>query len=226
MAAIGLISIYAITYSTVDSEVLMIPAFLLFASWTGVGFFWIISTWIPSGAIKVGGGSSDRYARVPPTVQVRVLSVLGFLLLPAVSVALNFGPQDLRNDRSAYEHAREIMDVVPEGSIVVSNRERSAFSLWYMRYVEMPGRDVAVIPAPLLAFDWYLDDMHRMFPRRVPQMSGVSAIEALERIILHNSEPGAPVFLTFSNRELAGTYDLERVGRVYRVRLSPNPPKG
>ena len=218
LAALALISVYAITYSTVDSEVLMIPAFLLFASWIGVGFFWIISSWIPNAAFKVGG-SSDGRARVTPTVQVLVLSVLGLLLLPAVSVALNFGPQDLRNDRTAYVHASEIMDLVPDGSIVLSSRERSAFSLWYMRYVEMPGRDVAVIPAPLLAFDWYLDDIHRMFPRRVPAMSGVSSAEALRRILVHNSEGGAEVFLTFSNRELSRTYELERMGRVYRARL-------
>ena len=210
-----MLSVYALTYSTVDFEVLMVPAFLLFSVWIGVGFFWIITTWIP-GVAEGADVSSNGHPALRVSRQPVVLGALALLLIPGFSVALNYRSLDLGDNVTARDHARGIMDTVPDGSIVLSNREKNLFSLWYMRYVDTPDRDVAVIAVPLLQCDWYLRDIHRMFPDRVPSMQGVDDAEAVGRIVAHN-DGGPRVFFTFRNRALADAFDLARVGVVYEA---------
>ena len=94
-----------------------------------------------------------------------------------------------------------ILDAVPDGSVLISQSEESVFSLWYVRYVESPERDVAVIAAPLLQFDWYLQDIHRAFPERIPVLHTTRIQEAIDAIIEHNSG-AARVFSTFINPSL------------------------
>jgi hypothetical protein len=212
LASMALISIYAIMYNSVDFEVLMVPVFLLFSVWVGVGFFWITSTWVRDFASSQR--DSPRWGvRVLASHQVLVLSILGFTLLPLTSVILNYGSQNLSGDYRAFDHASGIMNAVPDGSVVLSNREKNVFSLWYMRYVEQPERDVAVIAVPLMQFDWYLRDIHRLFPESIPAMDGMDPLEALGRIVEHN-DGRAGVFFTFSNPSLSDAVSLSRVENI------------
>ena len=212
LASMAVISVYAIMYNSVDFEVLMVPGFLIFSVWVAVGFFWITSVWVRDFANSQRG--SPRWGiRVLASHQVLVLSVLGFTLLPLMSVILNYGSQNLSSDYSAFDRASGIMEAVPEGSVVLSSREKNAFSLWYMRYVEQPQRDVAVIVVPLLQFDWYLRDIRRMFPERIPALEGTETLETLRRIVEHN-EGRAGVFFTFSTPSLFDAVSLTRVENI------------
>ena len=215
LGSIAVISVYSIFYNTVDFEVLMIPAFLLFTVWLGVGFFWISATWVRDFAdtLTVLWKSG---LRIHAFHQVLILGLLAFVLLPGIAVVLNYGSQNLRDDRTASESARGLMDTVPDGSVLVSTGEKDVFSLWYMRYVEMPGRDVAVIAAPLMQFDWYLSDVHRMYPDRIPAMTASDFPEAFGRIVQHN-DGGARVFFTFRNTALLDSVDLRQVGEIYEA---------
>ena len=221
LASILMISVYATMYNSVDFEVLMIPAFLLFSVWLGFGFFWIMATWI-----RDFRGEWNLFARwrfqVSVADQAVVLGLLGFLLLPAVSVALNYGPQNLRGDRTARDHARALIGAVPDGSVVLSTRERNVFSLWYTRYVEQPERDVAIIAVPLLQFDWYLDNIRALFPERIPAVSATDTSETLGRIVEHN-DGRAGVYFTYTSRSLQNDFNLTAVGRLYEARPKPEP---
>ena len=206
LVSIGLLSIYSVSYNTVDFEVLMVPAFLLFSVWVAAGFFWIMATWIRD--FTEGGGPAWLRVELLASHQVLLLSVLGFLLLPGMSVVLNYGSQNLRDDRGAYEYASSVLDAVPDGSVVLSDGEVSAFSLWYMRYVDRPERDVATIVAPLLQFDWYRRDIHRMFPDRIPAITPTQYPNVLDIIVRHNNG-GAPVYFTY--RFPSATVELTRL---------------
>ena len=217
LVSIAVISTYSIFYNTVDFEVLMIPAFLLFSVWIETGFFWILATWLRDFTEGLGLFQRRRL-RLLASHQALVLSLLGFLLLPGTAVALNYGSQNLREDHRARDHAASIMDSVPDGSVVLSNEERDVFSLWYMRYVDRPERDVAVIAVPLLQFDWYLRDIRRTYPNRVPPITTADFSQALRRFVQHN-DGRSRVFFTFSSPALADSLDLTRVGKVYEARL-------
>ena len=214
-----MLSIYSVTYNTIDFEVLMLPAFLMFSGWTGFGFYWITSSWIAAMAddrgISLMGG-----VRVSTARQATIVTALAFLALPAVSVALNYGSQDLSDDYRARDHARSVRDAVPHGSVVLSNGEKTVFSLWYMRYVEKPDWDAAVIAVPLLQFDWYLRDIHRMFPDRVPLLAPSDLERTITRIVEHN-DGSSRVYFTFRNKFLNESFSLTREaeGAVYEARL-------
>ena len=216
-ASIAIISAFTLAYNTVDFEVPMLMAFVPFALFVGVGFFRIISGWtrIPNGSDQA---ESNGQARPEMSLQVWVLGVLGFLLLPGLTVVLNHGSQDLSGDRTAYDHGMSLIEAVPEGSVVLALVEKDLFPLWYMRYVEQPDKDVAVVAAALLQFDWYVRDTHRLFPNRVPAAVGEDFPGAVVRFLEHN-QGKARVFLTFRNRALVGRVDLQPVGPVFEASL-------
>lgn len=195
LTSIAILSVYSVTYNSFDFEVLMIPAFILFSAWVGVGFARIAGAMTQQADALAKQAAWRRNLLSRPTL---LLGVLAFALLPGASLALNYNAQDLSDDRGALEHAVGILDAVPDGGVLISQREESVFSLWYVRYVESPERDVAVIAAPLLQFDWYLQDIHRAFPERVPVLHTTRIQEAIDAIVEHNSG-SARVFSTFRN---------------------------
>ena len=196
--SIAIMSVYSVTYNSFDFEVLMIPVFILFSVWIGIGFAKIVSALTEQGdALKTQTAWQKSLFSQP----ILVLGVLAFVLLPGMSLALNYADQDLSNDRTALQHAEGILDAVPDGSVLISQTEETLFSLWYVRYVKSPNRDVAVIAAPLLQFDWYLKDIHRTFPERIPVLHTTRIQEAIDAIVNHNSGT-AGVFSTFINPTL------------------------
>ena len=215
IATIAVISVYAVTYNSVDFEVLMIPAFVMFSVWLGIGFFWILWT-VMRWAVNIHLELPRSKIHIQAVHQAMLFSVLGFVLLPGISVAQNYGPQNLRGDRTALEHAASLLDEVSDGAVLLADAERDVFSLWYLRYVEEPEKDVAIVARRLLQFDWYLRDLHRTFPERVPAMTPADASTALTRILEHTSGRFG-VFITFSSPFLQETFNLEKRGKLYKV---------
>lgn len=210
LATIVALSVYSITYATVDSEVLAIPAFALFAVWVAVGFLWtvsIVSDVAAEAKTRLKTGWPGRILANPAPV----LSIIALGALPATSVILNYSSQDLRNDdtdvRGAYVYARLVIESVPDGSVLLSDEEDTAFSLWYMGFVEETERDIAPVVVPLLQFDWYWRNISKRFPDRFPSdgptyvkeaVKTIDVKETVKRIVEHNSG-GASVFFTYSD---------------------------
>ena len=220
LASILVLLVYAVSYNTVDSEVLMIPAFYVFAIWIGLGFLGI-ATGVASWAQDFPRRRVPGWARgldLGPVKVAWALSIVAFLALPVSAVALNFDAQNLRNDRQAYEHARRIFDQVPDSSIILSIGEETTFSLWYMGFVEESDRDVAPIAATLLQFEWYWRDMHRRFPDRIPHEFPAGQPDMLRQIVGYN-EGHNSVFFTYRNAYLTTVFDLEDKGNVYEATL-------
>ncbi len=216
LAIIVLISVYSVTFNSVDFQVLMVPALLTFSIWMGVGFFWILST---LRTVAEDRKEDDGLPRIPvsPERQAIALTVLAFVLVPGMSVVLNYSSQDLSDDRTAVEYARQVFDSVPDGSVVLSDREKNVFSLWYQGYIEEPERDVAVISTRLLQFDWYWDDVRRQFPDRLPA-TDTNVAEAVVNIVEHN-EGNARVFTTFNPQLTSLPFDAAPSGNVFEVTL-------
>ncbi|MCH7745071.1 MAG: DUF2723 domain-containing protein [Chloroflexi bacterium] len=220
LGAMAILSIYSINYNTVDFQVLMIPAVMLFSVWIGIGFISIlsaVSTWAQD---SLGAERSLKLpgVRLAAARPILLLSVIGFGALPFSSLLLNYESQNLSDDRRAYDYAREIIDAVPDGSIVFSSDEASVFSLWYMRYVEEKERDVAPIAGPLLQFDWYWRSIHETYPDRFPAEGPSDFSQAINRIVELNYE-SSRIFFTYPDRFLNDSFELERVGKLYEVRL-------
>ena len=214
-ASIAILANYSLTYATVDSEVLVIPAFLIFSMWAGVGFARVLSVV----AIRAKGRTRDPVQLALDRIGVSaahatmLLGIIAFGALPVTAVILNYGDQDRRNDDLAFTYAEDVFDGVPDGSLIMSMNEDSAFSLWYMGYVDRAERNVAPVAVPLLQFDWYWATLRSMFPDMFLPESSNHIPQALRSIVEHN-DGNAKVFFTYWDRFLDETFDREPVGKL------------
>ena len=217
LASMAIVAVYSITYNTVDSEVLMIPWFLVFSVLVGTGLFWIMSTWVYEAA---EGGNRIRLGRlkVRPLGQALALGLLAMVLVPGASIALNYGPQDISGDRTAFDHSEAVLAAVPDGSAILTNHEKNAFSLWYMRFVEAPERDVAVVAVPLLQFDWYRRDLQLTFPSIIPELASSDLATTIDTIVRTGGDQGA--YFTFNPLLVSDQYGIERQERVWKVTMA------
>ena len=210
------LSVYSITYNTVDSQVLTIPAFMVFTVWVGLGFSHIatgISAWAQRGLSGLKSGP----ARVVASYPLLVLAVVAFGALPLASVILNYDEQNLRGEDQAYRYARVVVDSVPDGSLLLSSEENHAFSLWYMSYVEERERDIVPLAVPLLQFDWYWEDIQDRYPDRIPAEVNTDVNAAIQSVVEHN-DGRSRVFFTFWGRSLDGQFDREESGNLFEAK--------
>ena len=217
LVSIAVLMVYSIIYNTVDAEVLTVPAFMLFSVWVGIGFLWTLSgvaTWLQEARESL----PLRGIREAASHPLLLLGIIAFGALPVTSVILNYSSQNLRSDDRAYEYAREVINTVPDGSVVLSTEEDRTFSLWYMRYVEENARDVATVTVPLLDFDWYWNSIHKRYPNRIPPGVPADLAEGVTRIVEHN-DGGARVFFTYWDLFLYESFELETVGMLLAARV-------
>jgi len=212
LASIIGLTVYSVSYWTVDFEVLTIPTYLVFSVWVGVGAQRLlsgISDW--AGSVR-----EKRWPRAVITTRTFWLLVLvGFAALPATTIVLNYSEQDRRNDRLALELARGIMDSVPDGSLILAADEARTFSLWYLSYVEQRERDVVPISAPLLQFDWYWRDTHERYPDRFPPAPPDDPEQIMSTIMDHAGDDG--IYFTYWHPFLAENFDLQSNGAIYHA---------
>ena len=215
---IAVISVYSITYNSIDFTVLTIPVFLLFSVWIGLGSVSVVTalaSWSDGAARAAPSGPAKLVLSHP----VLVLAAVAFAALPVTSIALNYSSQNLRNDRSALDQSQSIMDAVPNGSVVMSKEETNTIALWYVRHVSNRDWYVAPIAVPLLQFDWYWRDILARYPDRLPAEPTTDVHEALKRIVGHEGASG--VYFTYRDRFLEESFDLREAGRLFEAR-----PKG
>ena len=129
--------IYATGYDTADSYVYLIPAFLLFAVWIGVG------------AHAVLVGLQDRWA---PLVGLAGTAWLAIILAGAWA---NWDILDLSHDRAARDWAAATLAEAPERGLVITGQDGHTFGLWYFQHVEGIRPDVVVVDRDLLGYAWY-----------------------------------------------------------------------
>lgn len=216
LATILLITVYAIAYNSFDFQVLMIPAFLVYGLAVSMGLMWLVAEWLPRVIAPRPQSDKPRFS-LPAYNPALVLIVATFVLLPVLSLVLNYDDQSLRDDREAADLARRMVAEVPDGSVVLAGSETHVFPLWYETYVEQPEREVAVVATLLLQFDWYRRDLHEDFPNLVPAQLPDDIEEAAKAIVRHNLD-GGRVYSTYTNRSLAQEFRVEGIGDLFQIR--------
>ncbi len=210
-AAFALIVIaYSASYEVRDAEVYMIPVVMVFAVWAGLGLYYAADS-----VLTLIEERWPSYLRFRPAES---LAVLALTLVPGVAAALNFGSLDLHSDRTDYKRYSELIGRLPSKAVVMVTSDEDTFGLWYMRYVERRREDVTVVVVPLIQFDWYWNDMHKLFPDRVP----IPAPQDFGERVLQVAESNlgkVPVYTTYQEPRLDEKYTLEKDGDLYRVDL-------
>jgi len=136
---------FAIFYGSYDSQVNLLPVWLVFAVWIAYGL-------------------RDLFALLPGhykfQVSIAVLLIVALIiripfLLPAVDVSKDFQARDF------VDHA--VLEIPPD-SLVFVDGDRNIFALWYAQFALGQRQDMAVIAEGLLPFDWYVENLQQTYP--------------------------------------------------------------
>jgi hypothetical protein len=141
-----LVLIYAFFYDTGDSHVYLLPPLMLLALWWAEGAHYLL---------KVIQRRQPRWLN---------LALAIVLILPFVSLALNWRAADLSKEVSVHAYIDQTLDGVEPGGLVIVRGDGPTFALWYAIYAEERRPDVAVVSGPLLAYIWYRDEVRLLYP--------------------------------------------------------------
>jgi len=139
-------TIFAIIYSTHDSFMYLIPAYLCFAIWVGAGLDGLLSM-LP-----------QHLQRIIPTVSLLVLS---YFFIHAGS---HWRAVDASRDLRAEEFGRQVMEQSPENALVFADGDKALFATWYFHYALGQRPDLVVVSTGLLPFDWYQETLRSTYP--------------------------------------------------------------
>jgi hypothetical protein len=135
---IALYLLFALTYSTADSALYLIPV-------------WMFGAWAIARGLMAVMVATRRIAQRAPLM----ILFLAFALGPALNVLADFPVMDLRNDRTAAAFADRALSAAPAKAIIVTENDGQTFALWYHRHAVGQRFDLAVVDRRLAGYPWY-----------------------------------------------------------------------
>ena len=137
---------FAIVYATHDSFMYLIPAFLCFAIWIGLGL----------------GGVMDIF--VQRFRQIGAAGGLIFILYLFILAENHWTQVDASQDLRAERFGEEVLARAPANAIVFAKGDKAIFTMWYFHYALQNRPDLVVVVTDLLQFDWYQETLHTNYP--------------------------------------------------------------
>lgn len=139
-------SLFAIIYTTFDSYVYLLPVFLSFVIWIGLGL---------DGLLRRAGKHRNAAE----------WAACAFLLIWFVVMTISRWPQvDASHDFRAEQFGSQVMRVAPANAIVFAKSDRAIFALWYFHFALKQRADLTVIATDLLHFEWYAASLRSHYP--------------------------------------------------------------
>jgi hypothetical protein len=139
-------SVFAIGYATRDAFLYLIPAFLCFAIWIGLGL----------------GRLMEYFTKRSNTLGLLIALVL---ILTLVLQAWKVWPNvDASHDQTAESFGKSVLSLAPAHAIVFAQGDEAVFSLWYFQYALRIRPDLAIVSTDLLQFKWYLQTLRSTYP--------------------------------------------------------------
>jgi hypothetical protein len=86
------------------------------------------------------------------------------LLLPLISLLLNFEGQNMRKAQTIRPLASQHLQAAPPDAILFMSGEGSLFALWYFQHVEGQRPDLILLDENLFAFDWRRRQLQNQYP--------------------------------------------------------------
>jgi hypothetical protein len=143
---VSVFSVFAVVYSTTDAFMYLIPAFLCFSVWIGIGLGGLMDA------------TSLRYRWIGPLIG----SV--FILALFIQAGYHWPQVDASRDQRAELFCEDVLRIAPANAIVFAKSDRAVFSLWYYLLALQERPDLAVVATDLLQFDWYQQTLHSRYP--------------------------------------------------------------
>jgi hypothetical protein len=137
---------FAIFYRSDDSYMYLIPMYIAFSIWIGLGIAGLVNE-LSSRLPKLGLGLS--------------LILMSYFAGRAVT---QISEVDASHDHRAESFGKEVLSAVPENAMVFAKGDRAVFALWYFHFALGERSDLAVMASDLLHFDWYQETLQSTYP--------------------------------------------------------------
>jgi lipoprotein signal peptidase len=142
-------TLFSIQYNVIDSFVYLLPVFLVFSIWIGLGIGQIIHF-------------ISHYQQ--QSGWIILLICLAYLSLLAAS---HWSQVDASHDLRAEAFGSQVLSEAPSGAILFAEGDRTVFTLWYFHYGLRLRPDVIVLANSLLPFDWYRENLRYIYPNLI-----------------------------------------------------------
>jgi hypothetical protein len=136
---------FPLIYNTRDSFLYLLPCFLCFSIWIGIGLNGLLNS-----------AHLSRWFHL--TIG------LIFLLVLFIRVGIHWPLVDASHDNRAENFGREMMTQIPENAIVFAKGDQAVLALWYFHYALQQRPDMAIIATDLLQNEWYQDMVRANYP--------------------------------------------------------------
>lgn len=139
--------LFADHYDVTNSYIYLMPIFLSFAIWVGLGIFGLVVF-----------GRRHGWQWVPTLLGIAFALYLGLRLTDSWILV------DASKDMRAERYGSIIMDSLPSDAIVFTNGDRSTFAVWYFHFALGHRPDIRVVASDLLEYDWYRENLEKIYP--------------------------------------------------------------
>jgi hypothetical protein len=140
-------SVFAVGYNSSDSYVLLIPAYLVFALWFGLGV---------ARLFEYAAGMAGSSFLLP-------LAVLAAGLLIGVNAWDQYPVVDASQDNRAVDFAAQILEEAPQDALLFVRESEDVFTLRYYTYLTGRRPDIALLSGTII-FDWHQESMRQIYP--------------------------------------------------------------
>lgn len=154
----GLLTIIILNPAPADlgsMDVIIIPSFIIFSLYTGVGFLFLYSCVIAL--------FTKRLTMNQERLLISILTPL-FVILPASMIYINLDANNQSKNTFARDYAYDILEVVDSKGVLFVDTDLSLFPIWYLQYVEGIRRDAAVLNVDMLMLPWFKGQLKEKYP--------------------------------------------------------------
>jgi hypothetical protein len=137
---------FALAYATTDAFLYLIPVFLCFAIWVGIGLG------------ELMGVFSRRFR------YLELLIAFVFFLTLIIQTDHRWSQVDASQDLRAVQFGNDVFSLAPTDAIVFAVGDGAVFSTWYFHYAMQDRPDLAIVASDLLHFEWYQQMLHTNYP--------------------------------------------------------------
>jgi hypothetical protein len=96
--------------------------------------------------------------------QAKTYIIWVVLLFPIIVCISHYYYSDMSRYHFAHDYGKNILNQLPENSILFNQVDYNVFPLWYLQYVEQYRMDVPVFTVLFLTRDWFVERLLRLYP--------------------------------------------------------------
>lgn len=206
----AIVVVYASIYAAENAEVYLLPMYLVFTIWLGIGaggVLQLLSSRISQSTQAPNQASSRAWLALPAAI---------LLILPVAYGIINFGEISLSSDTQAIDSARSSLESLPTGAILLTSTDQETFGMEYTQQVLEVRPDVAITDTRLVGRNWYSSRQSSAYSQVVfPHSSSGSDSAVMSFLEANKGYPN--VFSTSYDPALLTEFYLEPDGSLFRV---------